>query len=247
MVALRTLDESEPILASGCAARPTPEDPMLNLYCDESHDGTTYALAGWVATPSAWEDIDSRWREMLSKHGAAAFHTAELVERENIKGSRFKGWTFDQETAIFQDAIDILVVNKHWITSVGCSVCIPTAKPWADSKDGAIWNLLFVSLFHLLLDRFNAQNGISLMFDEKPEVRDVVNRYYFEAKAIVDAVRPGMLADATVAFGAMTVCPRSKLPTCSHMNGGSALPIECCARTKLSVVRMHGCVSVPPS
>jgi hypothetical protein len=38
---------------------------MMTLYCDESDDGETYALAGWLATPSAWERFELAWRAML--------------------------------------------------------------------------------------------------------------------------------------------------------------------------------------
>ena len=36
---------------------------MLTLYCDESDDGETYALAGWLATPTGGSD--PAWRAML--------------------------------------------------------------------------------------------------------------------------------------------------------------------------------------
>ena len=38
---------------------------MMTIYCDESDDGQTYALAGWLGTPSAWDDFDPLWRAML--------------------------------------------------------------------------------------------------------------------------------------------------------------------------------------
>src|SRR5438552_3219846 len=78
---------------------------MMTLYCDESDDGETYALAGWLATPSAWRQFEPAWRAMLETikmpdgSPCAAFHTREIVNRDLIPGSRFKGWTFQDERA----------------------------------------------------------------------------------------------------------------------------------------------------
>ena len=176
---------------------------MVTLYCDESHDETTYALAGWIASPHGWDGFRHCWQEMLEKHHAPVFHAVEIVERDSISDSRFKGWSFAQEVAIFKDAIDVLLDEREcigWLTSIGCSVSMqPTPEPWIKDKD-SIWYLLFCRLFALLLERFPVQNGISIVFDDKPEVRALVRSYYSKAKNLVDRAQPGRLEAAEVAF-----------------------------------------------
>ena len=87
---------------------------MMTLYCDESDDGETYALAGWLATPSAWERFELAWRAMLETiripdgSPCKAFHTREIVNRDLIPNSPFKGWTFADERAAFTKAIDVI-------------------------------------------------------------------------------------------------------------------------------------------
>jgi hypothetical protein len=49
---------------------------------------------------------------MLVRHNAPIFHAAEIVERDHISDSRFKGWTFQQEVAIFTDAT-ALILDKR--------------------------------------------------------------------------------------------------------------------------------------
>jgi Protein of unknown function (DUF3800) len=161
---------------------------MIDMYCDESSDGTTYSLSGWVARPEAWDCIIPKWAEMLKRHNAPAFHAVEIVERERISDGRFKGWTFKQETAIFSDAADILLDKQciGWPCAVGCSVHFPSIKSCfsidEERTDANVWFLLFARLFHLLaLEVPDASNGVNLMFDDKKEVQDLVNTYSHDA------------------------------------------------------------------
>jgi len=171
---------------------------MINLYCDESHDSTTYALAGWIADSSAWDWLDSAWKEMLQQHNAPAFHAAEIVGRDTITDGRFREWTFEQEVALFSHATDILTESEKLpgLCSIGCSVAVLDESNIKRQDD--LWVLLFCRLLAILvkLDR----GGISIMFDEKPEVRRIVERYYYQAKKLIDSARPGKLASSTIAF-----------------------------------------------
>jgi hypothetical protein len=38
-----------------------------------------------------------------------SFHAAEIVGRDQIRGSKFKGWTFDDEIAAFSKATDVVL------------------------------------------------------------------------------------------------------------------------------------------
>jgi hypothetical protein len=180
---------------------------MINLFCDESYDSTTYALAGWIARPEAWDYITPRWAEMLRKHNAPYFHAAEIVGRDLIAGSPFKGWTFDQEVAIFRDATDLILDKKcsGWLSSIGCSISSPSVKacfPLDESKDNSVWYLLFTRFLHMLaVDLPPSADRINLVFDEKKEVKKLVDDYYLDAKKATDEFLPSKFNGSAIAFG----------------------------------------------
>lgn len=178
---------------------------MMSVYCDESHDDYSYALAGWVAPPSAWDRFDPAWREMLSRFQLSdgspvpGFHAVDIVCRDEISGSRFKGWSFDDERAIFRSAVDVITSEPLCanIWSVGCCVDIRRLKRDKDE----IWHMLFGQLLMALIVRYPAQNGFSFMFDEKPEVMKIVANMYTDVKKAVDGFMPGKIAGTKVGFG----------------------------------------------
>lgn len=179
---------------------------MINLYCDESHDGITYALGGWMAIPKAWDSISPKWAEMLKKHGAPYFHAVEIVERDHIRDSPFKGWTFEQERALFQDAT-ALILDKQcsgWLSAVGCSISCQSIKacfPEEEAKDDHVWYLLFTRLVHLLaVELPPSADGISLIFDEKKEIKKLVDQYYPDAKKATAEFLPAKFENSEVAF-----------------------------------------------
>jgi hypothetical protein len=169
---------------------------MITLYCDESDDGYTYALAGWVADPDAWDRIDGAWRVMLYRHRLptgepmTAFHAVDIVERENVRGSKFKGWTFDQERAVFSDACDILLNRDYAPKLWRLGVSIAFSRRWiqdtnvtARQRDEWAWLLLFRRLFQLTVARFHDRTGIAFIFDEKETIRERVNAFFYKAKS----------------------------------------------------------------
>lgn len=179
---------------------------MIKVYCDESHDPHAYALAGWIAPPSAWDRFDPAWRAMLSQFTmpdgspVPSFHSSEIVCRDEINDSRFKGWKFDDEKAIFRAAVDVLATEPLCanVWSVGC--CIVTS-PLVTATQDDIWHMLFGQLVMALIVRYPAQNGFSLMFDDKPEIVARVGASYKSVKAAVDEIMPGKFHATTVAFG----------------------------------------------
>lgn len=189
-----------------------PPVAMINIYCDESDDGTTYALAGWIASPSAWDRFVPVWGQMLRDNPLVdgspmpSFHASEIVERQNISDSRFKGWTFDQEVKAFSQACDILLDRQHLANAwrIGVSIVFPADVQGVSrrERDEASWLMLFDRLFWLLLRQLPAFNGISFVFDNKPSVSDNVNRYFYAAKTALNEIAPGKLLDDAVAFRA---------------------------------------------
>jgi hypothetical protein len=151
---------------------------MLTLHADESDDGRTYALAGWLAVPSAWDVFDPLWREMLHTitmpdgSPCPAFHTVDIVGRDMIKKSPFKGWTFDDEKVAFDKAITV-IENKSaaaLLWPVGVAVELPATFEWIPRD--TIWLMLFVKLFELLARTYTAQRSIALMFDQKKAIEN---------------------------------------------------------------------------
>ena len=160
---------------------------MMTLYCDESDDGHTYALAGWLGTPSGWDLFDPAWRDMLGTIAmpdgspCPAFHTTDIVSREGISDSKFKGWTFEDEKLAFEKAIDV-VVDKTLCAlmyPVGVAVEIPSSFEWIPRD--SIWLMLFGKLFFLLAETFPAQRSIAFMFDEKKAIES--NALYIHSTA----------------------------------------------------------------
>lgn len=151
---------------------------MMTMYCDESDDGQTYALAGWLAVPSAWNKFDPAWRAMLQTismpDGSAcpAFHASEIVGRDLIEDSPFRGWEFKDEVAAFDKAITVIedknAADLLW--PVGVAVEIPGSFYWIPRD--SIWLMLYAKLFQLLRQTYTAQRSIALMFDEKKAIKN---------------------------------------------------------------------------
>jgi len=176
---------------------------MVNLACDESNDRKTYALAGWLGAPTAWDHLTGKWKAMLIRHGAPEFHAVEIVERERISDSRFKGWAREQEIAIFTEAADI-IVNKEcsgWFMSIGFAISVPEINKCTLMTEDNIWFILFCRLLHALAIDVPPGRNINLVFDEKKEVREIVNDHFYRAYEAVNKSKPGTFADSKVAFG----------------------------------------------
>ena len=185
----------------GIWPRPLPPIAMINLYCDESFDVATYALAGWIASPETWDRLVPDWQKMLKNNKAGSFHAADIVGRDQIKDSPFKGWSFKQEVKIFSEAADILTNEQAFpdLQYIGFSIAFPDPKN-VENQD-VIWFLLFARLFLFLANMESLNDGISFMFDNKEETRKHVNDFFYKAQKIINAALPERIAGVTVAFG----------------------------------------------
>jgi hypothetical protein len=180
---------------------------MITVYCDESHDQDVYALAGWIGPPSAWERFDGLWRDMLSMHfmpdGTAmkSFHAADIVNRDEISDSPFRGWSFDQEKAVFKDAVGILTDKSKTpnLWPVGCAVAIPSNADWVETRN-TVWHLLFCRLLTEICFHYRGQHGFSFVFDEKDDNATNALSFYKQAKPLINQFGPGKLDGASIAF-----------------------------------------------
>jgi hypothetical protein len=180
---------------------------MIDVYCDESHDENTYALGGWLATPSGWDAFCPRWRAMLDELETPsglrlpAFHASEIVNRAIISDCTVKGWTFEDEKHAFSRAIDVIEDRSLCanLFAVGCAIALPSNVRWGGTKD-SFWYLLFTRFFAMLVERFPAFNGFNLVFDEKPAVKSVVDDFYESELALSKSVWPGRYAGQKITF-----------------------------------------------
>jgi hypothetical protein len=186
---------------------------VLDLYCDESDDGQTYSLAGWAAYPEDWDRLSSAWSAMLETltmpdgQPCPAFHAAEIVERDKIKRSRFKGWSFQQETEAFTKATDILIDSKlaPVLYPVGSAVEVPASFE-AIPRD-EIWHLLFFKLFTISISRFPGGQGFNFVLDEKKAVENAASKAYVRARDHFNRVMGPKKYGTILAFG-----PDERLP-----------------------------------
>lgn len=149
---------------------------MMTMYCDESDDGHTYALAGWLAVPHGWDLFDPAWRDMLQSirmpdgSPCPAFHASEIVGRNEIPDSRFKGWSFDDETRAFIRATDLIVDTTKCAILWPVGVAVEVPDSFRSIPRDSMWLMLFVKLFTALRKTFPAQRSISFVFDGKPSI-----------------------------------------------------------------------------
>jgi hypothetical protein len=149
---------------------------VMTLHCDESDDGQTYALAGWLAVPSGWDRFDPAWRAMLKTipmpdgSECRAFHAAEIVGRDLISDSKFKGWSFTDEVNVFDKAISVIEdkTTAALLWPVGVALQVPSTFEWIQRD--SIWLMLFAKLFTAIRKTYPDQRSISMMFDEKKAI-----------------------------------------------------------------------------
>jgi Protein of unknown function (DUF3800) len=172
---------------------------MMTLYCDESDDGETYALAGWLATPSAWERFDLAWRAMLETirmpdgSPCKAFHTREIVNRDLIPNSPFRGWTFADEPAAFTKAIDVICDKSHCAIMWPFGVAAEIPRTFTGIKRDSIWLLLFTNFARMINQTYTAQRSISFVFDEKRELEGGAAFIHDVIKKALNDIAPNTL------------------------------------------------------
>lgn len=176
---------------------------MVEVYCDESHDVHTYALAGWMSSPQGWDWFRPEWRAMLSEFPKCPqFHASDLENRERDTDSPYKDFSRDEVVRFFTRAVDVVCDRKNacgWMVPIGCSISLSDHARWTATPDTP-WKLLFAGLLLTVLNSYKAQNGFSFLFDEKSEVKPYVDRLYYQVKAEVNKILPGKIHGAVVGF-----------------------------------------------
>jgi uncharacterized protein DUF3800 len=169
---------------------------MMTLYCDESDDGETYALAGWLGTPTCWKHFELAWRAMLltltmpDRSPCPGFHASEIENRDAITRSRFKGWTRAEAVEAFTKATDVIidpqVCGILWPFVVAAE--IPAEFSWVPRD--MVWLFLFMKFFEIIIRKYQAQQSIRFVCDSKPEIHDLAEEAYSRMRHKLDPILP---------------------------------------------------------
>jgi hypothetical protein len=170
----------------------------MELYGDESEStGEVFTIAGFLASPSAWDKFIPRWREMLCDTGpypVNAFHAADVEA-----GKRpFDGWPPEARNQLVENALGLLTDQNLCsnLYAVSCSYVIQECAAFDNRSLGTgsvpdIYERCYRGLFYSVLTRWSF-NGLDFIFDNKDKVRGRVQKHFEGAKAVLDE-SPGYL------------------------------------------------------
>ena len=116
-----------------------------------------------------------------------AFHAADIVGRDQISGSPFKDWRFEDEIQVFKKAIAVIEDKKNaaaLMWPVGVALELPASLTWIPRD--SIWLMLFTKLFFLLAETYPAQRSLAFMFDEKKAIQSNALEIHAGAKQQFD-------------------------------------------------------------
>jgi len=170
---------------------------MLTLYADESYDDHTYALGGWLATPTHYRLFEAEWKAMLSTitmpngSSCSAFHAKDIMDQRRA----FKGWGKEQAFSAFHQATNVLVNRPGRFALWPCAVAteIPASVKGQD-KD-AVWLLLFMKFFALVMQTFPAAAGITFVFDKKDDIEKIARSSYAKVQNALASAYPNVLLE----------------------------------------------------
>jgi hypothetical protein len=116
-----------------------------------------------------------------------AFHAAEIVGRDLIDDSKFKGWSFKDEVDAFSKAISVIEDRNAAaiLWPVGVALQVPADFFWIPRD--SIWLMLFTKLFFALRKTYPSQRSISMMFDQKKAIQSNALTIHAAAKRLFNA------------------------------------------------------------
>ncbi|HWH59725.1 MAG TPA: hypothetical protein VN682_19000 [Terriglobales bacterium] len=100
---------------------------MMTYYADESYDGVTFCVGGWLYDTDGWKKIERRWNRRIEyeqrrsiKRGETPISRFHAADCSNRRGE-FYGWSVLRQTQFFKKLIGIVcdyqVVGIAWGTS----------------------------------------------------------------------------------------------------------------------------------
>jgi hypothetical protein len=145
---------------------------MMALFGDESYDEHTYALGGWLATPTHYRILDTEWRRMLATlkmpdgSTCKAFHAAAIMNQLD----EFQGWGKNEAFDAFDKATAVLADRPVKFTIWPCAVATTIPKGLSGRDRDGIWLALFLRFFMLVLDAMPGARSIEFVFDTKHDI-----------------------------------------------------------------------------
>ena len=174
---------------------------MLTLFGDETDDGHTYALGGWLITPIHYDIFEAEWRKMLGTitmpdgTPCPAFHASLMM---NQRGP-FAGWNekSDPEAAMvkafdaFDKATSVLTDRPGRFSIRPCAVAAEIPEGVVGADKDAIWLILFMKFFALVIQTFPAAQGITFVFDRKRNIEQTARNGYAKVASAFESVHAG--------------------------------------------------------
>jgi hypothetical protein len=165
----------------------------MGFHGDESEaTGEVFTLAGFMASPGAWDRFCPRWREMLCETGpypVDAFHSADIEAAK----PPFDGWPIEARNQLVENALDLLTDSNLCanLYAVSCSYVIPDCLAFDPRILGGgsipeIYERCYRGLLYSVLTRW-AFNGLDFIFDEKKKVQGRVKKHFDQAKEVLNA------------------------------------------------------------
>jgi hypothetical protein len=87
---------------------------MLTLCVDESYDGATMCVGGWLCTESAWAEIEAKWLQRVvyearrsGQRGHAPIRRYHATDCSNLK-REYKSWDIPRQITFAKRLTEIL-------------------------------------------------------------------------------------------------------------------------------------------
>lgn len=170
---------------------------MVALFADESCDDHTYAVGGWVTTPGQWPIAQKHWRDMLATitmpdgTRCKTFHAALI----NSQLEEFRGWGQTEAFEALDKATAVLVDQPGRFTVWPFAVATDFDGRIKGRDRDAIWLLLFMRLFLLILNTWPAFRSIEFVFDEKREIKRHASMAYDKIRTALLPMYPDSFLD----------------------------------------------------
>src|SRR5579864_9054768 len=95
-----------------------------------------------------------------------AFHAALMTNQRRS----FAGWSKEQALSAFNKATDVLAERPGRFAMSACPVAAAILDGVAGKDKDAMWLILFMKFFALVLQTFPGAAGITFVFDRKDEI-----------------------------------------------------------------------------
>jgi Protein of unknown function (DUF3800) len=173
-------------------------------YYDESTDGTSFAVAGFIAPYDSWMDVDWAWRDLLKKWKIEYFKASECVNGLE-QFAQYRDDPLDQKSALkvnewevlqraYTDFADVICKNKDRLIGVGATTIVKDFKRIIseDSRAHALfmdkpYYVCMQAALHAPITKMHAENQrrnsagklyIKPIFDSNDEYSDIAKIAY---------------------------------------------------------------------